>query len=448
MKIGFNIFVQKYASSIESFIKSLDFKENTLSNTESWLKSMENGGLGEARAKAFLLERFWVLERSVDIQGADYLIQRKITSQNFMDKEPPKLGVVQVKYIQDGNTYIRINKDYVINQSGEPYGEFFLLVFSGQEDEARSFLLTSQEVSDNFEEKEVKGKMILQTSGEKILNNKNFEILNKSMALDKIEHAIKKSDFKRNRLFLGATNYIKLCPEQIEHDFLLPLDNGYADLKKEFFKNKKRLQSTLFNIEDVVEGMNNILKTSDPEEAFDIYEDVISQHIGSSTGTYISFEVDFFNDEDFLAAVKNHKERLSAIRELGLESSYFSLLKSYEKSVAKQTANLQLSQGDKVEVTIKYDAKTLENPSIIVSKTIYEGKCPFVEISTLGHQKLYFCPWNWISYEIGNGKEAFPEIPNDFERQYISSSWKYRRPFQVAIDKLLIGEDLISPWMN
>jgi hypothetical protein len=75
-----------------------------------------------------------------------------------MDKEPPKLGVVQVKYIQDGNTYIRINKDYVINQSGEPYGEFFLLVFSGQEDEARSFLITSQEVSDNFEEKEVKGR--------------------------------------------------------------------------------------------------------------------------------------------------------------------------------------------------------------------------------------------------------------------------------------------------
>jgi hypothetical protein len=33
-----------------------------------------------------------------------------------------------------------------------------LLVFSGQEDEARSFLITSQEVSDNFEEKEVKGR--------------------------------------------------------------------------------------------------------------------------------------------------------------------------------------------------------------------------------------------------------------------------------------------------
>jgi hypothetical protein len=53
VKIGFNIFVQS-TSSVESFIKSLDFKENTLSNTESWLKSMENGGLGEASKSIFV----------------------------------------------------------------------------------------------------------------------------------------------------------------------------------------------------------------------------------------------------------------------------------------------------------------------------------------------------------------------------------------------------------
>lgn len=419
-----------------------------MSNSQPWLKSMENGGLGEARAKAFLLERFWVLERSVDIQGADYLIQRKITSQNFMDKEPPKLGVVQVKYIQDSNTYISINKNYVFNNSGETYGEFFLLVFSGQEDEARSFLMTSKDIADNFEEKEVKGNTTLKIRGGKILDNKNLEILNKSLALNKIDHALKQSDFKHNRMFLGATNYIKLCPEQIEHDFLLPLDNGYADLQEEFFKNKKRLQSTLFDIEEVVGGMNDMLKTSDPEEAFSIYEDVISQHVGSSMGTYISFNVDFFDDEDFLEAVKNHKARLSAIRELGLESSYFALLKSFEKSVSEQTARLKLNKNDKVEVTIKYDSKTLENPSIIVSKTSYKGNCPFVEISALGHQKLYFCPWSWFSWEIRAGKEASPESPNDIEQQYINSSWQFRRPFQVALEKLLIGEELIAPWME
>ena len=43
-----------------------------------WLKRMENGTIGETRTKAFLLDRFWVLERSVDIEGADFLIQRKI----------------------------------------------------------------------------------------------------------------------------------------------------------------------------------------------------------------------------------------------------------------------------------------------------------------------------------------------------------------------------------
>jgi hypothetical protein len=40
-----------------------------------WLKVMEHGAAGEARTKAFLLDRFWVLERSVDIDGADFLIQ-------------------------------------------------------------------------------------------------------------------------------------------------------------------------------------------------------------------------------------------------------------------------------------------------------------------------------------------------------------------------------------
>lgn len=43
-----------------------------------WIKSMENGALGEARARAFLMERFWVLERSVDVEDADFLIQRRL----------------------------------------------------------------------------------------------------------------------------------------------------------------------------------------------------------------------------------------------------------------------------------------------------------------------------------------------------------------------------------
>src|SRR5690348_7564531 len=113
-----------------------------MSEAAPWLKAMENGGLGEARARAFLMERFWVLERSVDVEGADYLIQRRLTATNFLDQEPPRLGVVQVKFIQDGNTYIKVHKGYVVDRHSSPYNEFFLVVFTGREDDQRSFLLS------------------------------------------------------------------------------------------------------------------------------------------------------------------------------------------------------------------------------------------------------------------------------------------------------------------
>ena len=36
----------------------------------AWLTAAQNGAVGEARTKALLLDRFWVLERSVDVEGA------------------------------------------------------------------------------------------------------------------------------------------------------------------------------------------------------------------------------------------------------------------------------------------------------------------------------------------------------------------------------------------
>src|SRR5438045_3430379 len=117
-----------------------------MSETPGWLKSMEHGAIGESRARAFLLNRFWVLERSVDIQGADYLIQRRLTEANFLDQDPPRLGIVQVKFIQDASTNISIKKHYVLDRRGIPHEEFFLLVFNGREDEERMFLLSAEEI--------------------------------------------------------------------------------------------------------------------------------------------------------------------------------------------------------------------------------------------------------------------------------------------------------------
>lgn len=90
-----------------------------------WLKSMQNGSIGEARTKSFLIDRFWILERSVDIDGADFLIQRRLHNKNILDLEPPRFGVVQSKFSQDHNTYHYINKEWILDKDSEPQLEFF-----------------------------------------------------------------------------------------------------------------------------------------------------------------------------------------------------------------------------------------------------------------------------------------------------------------------------------
>src|SRR5688572_27324800 len=137
---GYNVLVYRL-----SLIKVFE-----MSDPPAWLKRAEHGSLGEARARSFLLERFWVLERSIDKDGADYLIQRRLTNENFLDREPPRLGVVQVKFIQDGNTAIHIPAEYIRDKDGRPYSEFFLLVHTGNEDNQRQFLLTARQIVEDF----------------------------------------------------------------------------------------------------------------------------------------------------------------------------------------------------------------------------------------------------------------------------------------------------------
>lgn len=78
-----------------------------------WLKSMENGALGEARARAFLMERFWVLERSVDVEGADFLIQRRLTGQNFLDHDPTRRALTLALAKRFAEAFGAIPVDYV-----------------------------------------------------------------------------------------------------------------------------------------------------------------------------------------------------------------------------------------------------------------------------------------------------------------------------------------------
>lgn len=110
----------------------------------TWLKIMQNGSLGEARTKAFLMDRFWILERSVDVDGADFIIQRRVTRQNLLDRDAPRLGVVQVKFFESEHTTHYIPKVYIVDEENKPREEFFVICHSGMEDNPKIFFLTAK----------------------------------------------------------------------------------------------------------------------------------------------------------------------------------------------------------------------------------------------------------------------------------------------------------------
>jgi hypothetical protein len=414
-----------------------------------WLRAMENGGLGEARARAFLMERFWVLERSVDVEGADYLIQQRLTATNFLDREPPRLGVVQVKFIQDGNTYIKVQKDYVTDRHGSPYGEFFLIVFTGREDDQRSFLLSSRDMLSEFEEIDDDGKAVLRLRGDKLIGRSNYEITQRKHALDRIEHALKNADFLANRRFIGGTRYVKLTRDQIDHDLTVSLDNGWVDIPKQFFKGKQKLQSTLFEMEQIAEALSKILRATDPMEALRIYEEDIADCVGrGGLGDEIAVRFDFF-DEDFFNAVKNHRARLAKLKELGLEGNYFKLIETFNTAVLEKV--LKLACGPKlqaVEISVTYDEKTLRDVVIHVTPASIEGHEPQVITSEKGAQTVIVrIPAQMhLTHERHMSWKQVHEIDTDERKVFLKEQlWQLRRPFQGALDKIYLGEDL-SAW--
>ncbi len=413
-----------------------------MTDAAPWLKAMENGGLGEARAKAFLMDRFWVLERSVDVEGADYLVQRRLTAQNFMDRDPPRLGIVQVKFIQDGNTSISIHKSYACDAQGAPYNEFFLLVFTGREDHEKCYLLSSTEILKEFAERVDGDRTLLQIKGSKLIATSNYEVLQKRRALDRIENALVNADFMSNRRFLSGSSYVKISPDQIDADLLAPLDNQYGDIRKIFFEEKKKLQSTLFDIEEVVEAMQKMLRTTDPEEALRLYDDVIAQHIGGSfERDKIYFSCDFFNDEDFFEAVRNHKARLAKLRELGVEASYFKLLELFENTVIQQLSAPDFDANTAaIRVKVTYDFGTLRDAVIDVSARGTDEKKPHVASSHKGKQIVYYDLQNSLP-KFARTSPADTELRAEIVRERI---WLFRRPFQAALDALLLGDDLVT----
>ncbi|PEQ04963.1 hypothetical protein [Bacillus toyonensis] len=165
---------------------------------ELWLKRMENGTIGEARTRELLIDRFWILDRSVDIDGADLIIQQRIT-RNLIDTKPHRLGIIQAKY-REKLTGIEIKQDYVQNEKGEPREGFFLFIHSGKEKNKKCWFFSSLDLDDIREDIFDESNNIYVLSD--AVNWDKFLVNDVTKVLDLIEEGLKSAEITLNNEFI------------------------------------------------------------------------------------------------------------------------------------------------------------------------------------------------------------------------------------------------------
>jgi|SRR5579864_1855772 len=239
----------------------------------AWLVRQENGSIAEARTRAFLVDRFWVLERSADVEGADFIIQRRLTQASLLDRTPPRLGFIQVKFYASEATTQYVHREYVLDTEGKPRTEFFVTCHTGVEDNIRSFLPSAEEISKIFpcmEEGHSKAHRFALPGKDLLIQR--FEIVDRRHALDRIEHALLNADFVKNRAFASwampsvtAAQSPPILPMYKEE-----IDNWWGDIPKGFDDLRKQARRASWEFEDAVYRLQEIYESQDPEEVASI----------------------------------------------------------------------------------------------------------------------------------------------------------------------------------
>jgi hypothetical protein len=279
----------------------------------AWLVRMENGSIGEFRTAALLLDRFWLLERSVDIEGADWIIQRRLTGRNLLDPQPPRFGVVQAKFYFDAKTTQYVHRDYVLDSKGNPRPEFFLICHTGYEDKAKSYFCSAPTIASDFElvepGKQEEGKFRI--PGNQILVSK-YQIVSPNFVLDRIERALQQADFVSNRHFLSWNLPSAIMNESaIDPSYEEPIDNPYANIAESFKQLKSKIRSGMFEVEEFYEQLAKVVDSTDPERALAIVD-----HLRS----YYGFRVEigkYVRDDGLRDAVRYYKNRVDHLRASG-----------------------------------------------------------------------------------------------------------------------------------
>lgn len=294
-------------------------------NIPTWLKIMQNGSLGEARTKAFLIDRFWILERSVDIDGADFIIQRRVSRQNLLDRNPPRFGVVQVKFFESENTAHYIHKEYILDEENKPRDEFFVICHSGNEDFPKMFFLTAQMISEDFSISQINDVEKYRLSGSAILKKAKYLVNSNKNTLDRIESQLILADFTKNRMFLSwRLSSSQMDPLAILPEFKEPIGNWWGEIPREFKRLKESAYSAMIKIEEIYNMLKNVSEEVDPIKAFEYIDDIRYECRDGLGHWSISLPDDLY-DVDFERVCLQHIEKVKFLKNEGLLDKYLNI---------------------------------------------------------------------------------------------------------------------------
>ncbi|MFC5626183.1 hypothetical protein [Algoriphagus winogradskyi] len=322
---------------------------------DSTIKRMQNASIGEARTKAFLIDRFWILERSVDIDGADFIVQLKLTETDILNTDI-RFGRVQAKFVQDGNTPIRIKKSYFLDNHGNPRLDFSLLVNTGNSNEHKLFLLFSSDIKRIFS----RGKENYVTClAMKVLTDE-FEVCNKELALLRIENSIKSADFYRNRAYI-FTNLESVNPdfEGILPEYSEQIEYNEGKIPEIFKEQKLKAFESIIELEKAHDLLKRFVETIDPIEGVYLTEK-LHYTFGGSVGL-----PEIFN-KDFYYLLKNHLDIVRKLKNDGALDNYIEAPTKILDSAKKFIENESLEFTDQVNhlVTVRYNPKNFKNLEI------------------------------------------------------------------------------------
>ena len=185
-----------------------------------------NGNKGEARTYEILSERFIVSTRSVDVDGADFIVE--IPLDDIGDfRQFKEQGVIQAKFFE-GNNEVKIAKKYVENKEGTRTNFFTLIHTDDKLGNKVRYFFTANEIRSEFKQRSAKKTQkeyyIFRLSKKRKFDqyaNLSDQIINR-----RIEEGISQTEQYKQQLLV----------QEIEEKFNNPIQNTIEDKNSKLFK--------------------------------------------------------------------------------------------------------------------------------------------------------------------------------------------------------------------